>query len=209
MLKDIRNNYQQNELLEKDVKENPLEQFRIWLDESLRSKVNEPTAMVLSTVDGQNRPHARVVLLKEQNSQGFVFFTNYGSAKAGHIAINRFASLTFFWPELERQVRVDGSIERISGKLSDEYFASRPVDSRLGAWASPQSQVISSKNVLDESFSKYRKKFGDEIPRPPNWGGYLVIPYQIEFWQGRPNRLHDRICYQLEKNGWKIVRLAP
>ncbi|HBL77431.1 MAG: pyridoxamine 5'-phosphate oxidase [Bacteroidetes bacterium GWF2_42_66] len=209
MLKDIRNNYQQNELLEKDVKENPLEQFRIWLDESLRSKVNEPTAMVLSTVDGQNRPHARVVLLKEQNSQGFVFFTNYSSAKAGHIAINRFASLTFFWPELERQVRIDGSIERISGKLSDEYFASRPVDSRLGAWASPQSQVISSKSVLDESFSKYRKKFGDEIPRPQNWGGYLVIPYQIEFWQGRPNRLHDRICYQLEKNGWKIVRLAP
>ncbi|MDX9882732.1 MAG: pyridoxamine 5'-phosphate oxidase [Prolixibacteraceae bacterium] len=209
MLHEIRNNYQQDELQEKNVKENPLEQFRMWLDESIGKRVNEPTAMVLSTVDGQNRPHARVVLLKELTGRGFVFFTNYNSAKATQISVNGSVSLTFFWPELERQVRVDGSIEKVSSGVSDEYFASRPVDSRLGAWASPQSKVISSKKILDENFSKCRARFGEEVPRPHHWGGYQVIPNYLEFWQGRPNRLHDRICYRLEENCWKIFRLAP
>ena len=209
MLRDIRNNYQQRELHEKDVPGNPIEQFRLWLDEAIAEKVNEPTAMVLSTVDGQNRPHGRIVLLKDLTKQGFVFFTNYGSAKAGHISTHNHVSLTFFWPELERQVRIDGSIEKIGKKLSDEYFASRPVDSRIGAWASPQSQVIGSKAFLEENFNKCKTKFGGKIPRPQNWGGYLVQPYQIEFWQGRPNRLHDRLLYRLEKQGWNLVRLAP
>lgn len=209
MLRDIRNNYQQRELLEKDVHENPIEQFRKWLDEAIAEKVNEPTAMVLSTIDGQNRPHARVVLLKELSKTGFVFFTNYGSAKAGHISMRNYVSLTFFWPEQERQVRIDGTVEKIGRKISDEYFASRPVDSQIGAWASPQSQIIGSKKFLEDNFSKYQAKFGEKIPRPQNWGGYLVTPYQIEFWQGRPNRLHDRISYRLDKYNWKVVRLAP
>ena len=209
MLRDIRDNYQQLELHETEVHENPIEQFRNWLDEAIAEKVNEPTAMVLSTVGSQNRPHARVVLLKEITSHGFIFYSNYGSAKAGHISANKFVSITFFWPEMERQIRIDGMVEKISHKLSDEYFASRPVDSQLGAWASPQSQVISSEKVLDDNFKKFSKKFGEKIPRPNNWGGYLVKPYQMEFWQGRPNRLHDRISYQLEKTTWTIVRLAP
>lgn len=209
MLRDIRNNYQQRELHESDVHENPIEQFRLWLDEAIAENVNEPTAMVLSTIDGQNRPHGRVVLLKELTKQGFVFFSNYGSAKAGHISTHNYVSLTFFWPEQERQVRIDGAVEKVGRKISDEYFAGRPIDSQLGAWASPQSQVIGSKKVLEENFNKCKTKFGDKIPRPQNWGGYMVKPYQIEFWQGRPNRLHDRISYQLDKYSWKIVRLAP
>ncbi len=209
MLHRIRKNYQQNELREENVKPDPLEQFRLWQNEAIAGNENEPTAMVLSTVDGQNRPVARVVLLKELDFRGFVFFTNYNSAKARHIFANRFASLTFFWPGLERQVRVEGSIEKVSESQSDDYFASRPVESQLGAWASPQSQIIGSKEELYTNFSKYKEKFGETIPRPPHWGGYRVVPQRIEFWQGRPNRLHDRICYQLKNESWKIMRLAP
>ncbi len=199
----------QKQLLEKDVKQNPLTQFQIWLDELLEKRTDEQTAMILSTVDRENRPHARVVFLKELTIHGFMFFTNYNSAKAEHISANQFVSLTFFWPELERQVRVDGNVTKLSHMLSDEYFASRPVGSQLGAWASPQSQVISSRSMLDDNFNMYKEKFGDKIPRPQYWGGYLVKPYQIEFWQGRPNRLHDRICYRLDRNEWRIMRLAP
>ncbi len=209
MLQDIRNNYKQGELIENALKTDPVEQFRLWLDEAIEKNVHEPTAMILSSIGSQNRPHSRVVLLKELTGQGFVFFTNYGSAKAGQISDNKFVALTFFWPEIERQVRIDGQAERISHKLSDEYFASRPVDSQLGAWASPQSQVISSRKVLEDNFIKFSEKYGENIPRPKHWGGYLVIPYQIEFWQGRPNRLHDRILYHLDGNKWRIVRLAP
>ena len=209
MLQDIRNNYLQRELLENELTDRPVELFRLWLDEAIKKRVNEPTAMVLSTMGSQNRPHSRVVLLKELTSQGFVFFTNYGSAKAGQISANKFVALTFFWPELERQVRIDGQVEKIGQKFSDVYFASRPVESQLGAWASSQSQVISSRDILESNLRKYAKKFGENVPRPKHWGGYMVVPYQIEFWQGRPNRLHDRILYQLNGDNWTTVRLAP
>lgn len=209
MLRDIRNNYQQRELLETEVYANPLDQFRFWLNEAIAEKVHEPTAMVLSTVDSKNSPHARVVLLKDLTSEGFVFFTNYNSAKAAHISGNKYVSLTFFWPEQERQVRIGGCIKKVSKSISDDYFASRPIDSQLGAWASPQSRKIESKKVLEDNFSLYRTKFEHNIPRPKNWGGYLIEPSQIEFWQGRPNRLHDRIRYEHDKKMWNIVRLAP
>lgn len=209
MLRDIRNNYQQNELLEQNMHIEPLTQFRVWLDEAIAKDVAEPTAMVLSTIDGGNRPQARVVLLKDLSAEGFVFFSNYESAKGNDMSLNSAVSLTFFWPELERQVRISGNVRKTSDALSDDYFHSRPIDSQLGAWTSPQSRVIVSKEMLDKNFEKYRDQFGDQIPRPPNWGGYIVVPDQIEFWQGRPNRLHDRIRYVLENNKWRMERLAP
>lgn len=209
MLRDIRNNYQQNELLEQNMHIEPLTQFRVWLDEAIAKDVAEPTAMVLSTIDSGNRPQARVVLLKDLSAEGFVFFSNYESAKGNDMSLNSAVSLTFFWPELERQVRINGNVRKTSDALSDDYFHSRPIDSQLGAWTSPQSRVIVSKEMLDKNFEKYRDQFGDQIPRPPHWGGYIVVSDQIEFWQGRPNRLHDRIRYVLENNKWRMERLAP
>jgi len=205
----IRNNYQQRTLPEADLHANPVVQFRKWLDEAIAEKVNEPTAMVLSTVDDRDRPHGRVVLLKDITDKGFVFFTNYGSDKGKQMAVNRYVSLTFFWAEMERQVRIDGSIRKVSRRISDKYFAGRPCGSRIGAWASPQSEVIDSGKVLTDNFNRYKAEFGENIPRPPYWGGYMVLPYRIEFWQGRPNRLHDRICYLADNRSWNRVRLAP
>jgi pyridoxamine 5'-phosphate oxidase len=208
---DIRRDYSHKSLSENDVDTNAIRQFERWWHEAVNSKIDEVNAMTLATASIDALPSARIVLLKEVNEKGFVFFTNYESYKAQQLAENPKACLVFFWKELERQVRITGLIEKISGKQSDEYFQSRPESSRIGAWASPQSRVIEDRNWLDEKFNELVNKMeGATIPRPPHWGGYIVKPVVIEFWQGRPSRLHDRIQYTLEENGeWKIERLAP
>lgn len=208
---DIRRDYSHKSLSEKDVDVNAIRQFEKWWNEAVNSKIDEVNAMTLATASLDALPSARIVLLKEFNEKGFIFFTNYESYKAQQLAENPKACLVFFWKELERQVRITGLIEKVSGKQSDEYFQSRPESSRLGAWASPQSRTIESRNWLDEKFNELVNKMeGSKITRPPHWGGYIVKPVVIEFWQGRPSRLHDRIQYTLEENGeWKIERLAP
>ena len=209
MLRDIRKQYLFAALDEQNVLKNPFEQFEIWLKEAVESDQLEPTAMVLSTVDKLLQPHSRVVLLKEFTHESFVFYTNYEGHKAQQIAENNRVSLVFFWPVLERQVRIEGTVEKISEVLSTSYFKSRPLDSQLGAWASPQSKHIHSADFLDKQFQYYQYKFGNEVPKPPHWGGYSVKPTSIEFWQGRANRLHDRLLFSLEGKEWKISRLAP
>ena len=208
---DIRRDYSHKILSESDVDANAIKQFEKWWHEAVNSKIDEVNAMTLATASIDALPSARIVLLKEVNEKGFVFFTNYESYKAQQLAENPKACLVFFWKELERQVRITGLIEKINGKQSDEYFQSRPESSRIGAWASPQSRVIEDRQWLDEKFNELVNKMeGTAIPRPPHWGGYIVKPVVIEFWQGRPSRLHDRIQYTLEENGeWKIERLAP
>ena len=208
-LHDIRDEYSKQELSRRQCDSNPIKQFEKWLGEAIEAKVHEPTAMNLATLNAQGKPSSRVVLLKEVNSQGFVFFTNYQSQKGQALAINPFAALNFFWPELERQVRVEGAVEKLSEAQSDDYFAGRPYTSRIGAWASEQSAVIKSKNTLLAKAALIAAKYPFNVPRPPHWGGYLVIPEMIEFWQGRPSRLHDRIRYRLENNLWIIERLSP
>lgn len=207
----IRKEYKQQTLLETDVSADPVAQFTKWWDDALKSEIDEVNAMTLATADKNGMPAARIVLLKEFSEKGFVFFTNYNSHKGNELEINPNACLVFFWKELERQVRISGQVKKISTKESDEYFASRPEGSRIGAWASPQSQVINSREVIEENSGRYQQQFtGGNIPRPPHWGGYNVIPAVIEFWQGRPNRLHDRIRYSLQDDhAWKIERLAP
>jgi pyridoxamine 5'-phosphate oxidase len=209
MLRDIRKDYQQFQLDEKDLTSHPFDLFQVWLNDAIESKEDEPTAMTLSTsVDGY--PDSRIVLLKELNKRGFVFFTNYHSAKGSQIERNRSVALNFFWPKSGRQVRVRGVIEKLDNKQSINYFHSRPRNSQLGAWASEQSSQISNREVLESRFRYYEKLFEEqEIRKPDYWGGYLVIPTQIEFWQGRANRLHDRFLYSLENAIWLINRLAP
>jgi pyridoxamine 5'-phosphate oxidase len=208
---DIRRDYSHKSLSENDVDANAIRQFEKWWNEAVSSKIDEVNAMILATASSDGLPSARIVLLKEFNEQGFVFFTNYESYKAQQLAENPKACLVFFWKELERQVRITGLIAKISGKQSDDYFQSRPEASRIGAWASPQSRVIENRDWLDEKFNELVNKMeGTAIARPPHWGGYIVKPVVIEFWQGRPSRLHDRIQYSLEESGnWKIERLAP
>ena len=208
---DIRRDYSHESLSEKDADPNAIKQFQRWWNEAVDSAIDEVNAMTLATASLDGLPSARIVLLKEFNEKGFVFFTNYESYKAQQLAENPKACLVFFWKELERQVRITGLIEKVSGMQSDEYFHSRPESSRIGAWASPQSRVINSRDWLDKKFNELVKKMeGTEIARPSYWGGYIVKPVVIEFWQGRPSRLHDRIQYTLEENGgWKIERLAP
>jgi len=209
MLRDIRKQYLLAALDEGNVLENPFDQFERWLQEAIKDNQLEPTAMVLSTVDEHLQPHSRVVLLKELSHESFVFYTNYEGHKAHQMAQNKRVSLTFFWPTMERQVRIEGVIEKISEVLSASYFKSRPIDSQLGAWASPQSQVIHSNDFLEKQFQYYAQKFGNEVPKPPHWGGYVVKPTSIEFWQGRANRLHDRLLFTKQVDSWKISRLAP
>ena len=210
-IEDIRKVYQLQSLLEKDADANPVKQFEIWWQQVIESKIEEPNAMTLSTCTASGKPSSRIVLLKNIKKDGFVFFTNYLSRKGKEIESNPFVSLLFFWKELERQVRIDGEIKKISEQESDDYFFKRPKESRIGAWSSPQSEVIKSRDVLEKNVSDYIKKFDSQnIPRPPYWGGYIVIPTLIEFWQGRPGRLHDRLRYTLnEKSIWKMERLAP
>lgn len=208
---DLRKEYQQHSLLEKDVEADPILQFGRWWNDAVKSRIEEINAMTLATATASGIPSARIVLLKEYGQRGFVFFGNYESRKGNELAENPRACLVFFWKELERQVRITGTVEKISSGESDAYFLSRPAESRIGAWASPQSRVISGRQFIEDKLLKYQQQFENEtVPRPPYWGGYLVKPAAMEFWQGRPGRLHDRILYTVEENGtWKIERLAP
>lgn len=206
---DIRKDYRLAELDENTAGDDPLVFFGKWFTEAEQAKVNEVNAMTLATVDADHKPHARIVLLKGLDAKGFVFFTNYTSAKGHELEDNSFASLLFFWPELERQVRVEGICEKVEPSESDAYFASRPAGSCIGAWASPQSRIISSRDILDENYKMYLDKFGENVPRPPHWGGYRIIPHRIEFWQGRSSRMHDRILFVYEQGQWRKFRLAP
>ncbi len=207
----IRKEYSHQTLLEKDVDSNPVNQFTKWWQEALRSEIVEPNAMNLATASLDAMPSARIVLLKAFNEKGFVFFTNYQSFKAQQLVENPKACLVFFWKELERQVRITGLVDKISPQESDEYFNSRPATSRIGAIVSPQSRVIENRQWIDEKFNKLVNEMkGKKIQRPEYWGGYVVKPVIIEFWQGRPSRLHDRVQYTLSENGdWIIERLAP
>jgi pyridoxamine 5'-phosphate oxidase len=208
---DIRREYQQHTLLESGVDPDPFKQFGTWWEEALRSEITEVNAMTLATASPDGHPLARIVLLKGYDPQGFVFFTNYESLKGLHLAANPRACLLFFWKELERQVRISGRVEKLSGDENDEYFGSRPESSQIGAWASPQSKPISNRDWLEANEVKYQLKYqGKPVPLPPHWGGYQVRPESIEFWQGRPSRLHDRILYTLQAHGqWTLGRLAP
>ena len=205
----IRKEYKLRSLMETAVDPNPIIQFQQWWNEAISSNIEEPNAMTLATCGMDRKPSCRIVLLKGISNEGFVFFTNYNSRKGKELAENPHASLLFFWKEIERQVRVEGTVTRTSEEKSDEYFFSRPPSSRIGAWSSPQSEVISNREVLDNNVQQYEAQFGSEIPRPPHWGGYTVKPVAIEFWQGRPSQLHDRLLYTLDKGKWKIERLAP
>ncbi|MCG8475221.1 MAG: pyridoxamine 5'-phosphate oxidase [Cytophagales bacterium] len=206
----LRKDYSKKELKAKDCLENPIEQFNKWFKEALDSEVLEANAMTVASVDANGRPSSRTVLIKGVENGSFVFYTNYNSRKGQQLQEQPFASLTFYWRELERQVQIEGKVVKVSEETSDRYFESRPYKSKVGAWASEQSQVISSKNVVTKRFVEHTMKFLNKVPRPPHWGGFAVIPDRIEFWQGRPSRLHDRIVYTMDENGnWKKERLAP
>ncbi len=212
---DLRTDYRRETLDERDVAPDPFRQFGHWLDEAIRGQLPEPTAMTLATVGEEGRPSARIVLLKGFDSAGFVFFTNYASRKGADLALHPRAALLFHWVELERQVRIEGAVEKVAAAESDAYFASRPRASRLGAWASPQSEAIADRTVLQQRFTDVERRFaeaGENIPRPPHWGGYRLIPELLEFWQGRPSRLHDRVRYRRvspQAGSWTVDRLAP
>lgn len=208
---DLRQNYTFGGLIEHEVKDNPIEQFKIWFQEAVESDLLEPNAMTLATVNTEGQPSARMVLLKDLDKRGFVFFTNYNSEKGQHLAENPAAALVFWWDKLERQVRIQGAIEKVSAEESDNYFYTRPINSQLGAYISDQSQVIPNREFLEEKLTELKQKYeGKKIPRAEHWGGFRVIPHLIEFWQGRPSRLHDRLRYKLsENNSWIVERLAP
>jgi pyridoxamine 5'-phosphate oxidase len=206
----IRTDYSLKALSEADVKADAIDQFTQWWNEALKSDIDEVNAMTLATSDKTGQPSARIVLLKDYTSKGFVFFTNYESLKGNQLAENPAACLLFFWKELQRQVRIDGIVEKVAADESDAYFNSRPEGSRIGAWTSPQSKVIDDRNYLENRYLEFTEKFKEgKIDRPPHWGGYIVKPTRIEFWQGRASRLHDRILYTKINSNWKIERLAP
>jgi len=210
-LESLRSNYALSGLHETDLLGNPFQQFQLWLEQAIAAELPEPNAMTLATLSEEGKPIARMVLLKGLDEKGFVFYTNYDSAKGKQLTETDSAALVFWWAGLERQVRVEGTVEKVSSEESDAYFQSRPKASQLGAWASPQSQVIESREVLEKRLAQFEEKYATEkVPRPPHWGGFRVIPTAIEFWQGRPSRLHDRIRYELDEKGdWFYQRLAP
>jgi pyridoxamine 5'-phosphate oxidase len=208
---DIRKDYKLKNFLETDAKADAIEQFAVWWQEAISSEIDEVNAMTLCTASADGKPSGRIVLLKGYDADGFIFFTNYISNKGKQLANNPQACLVFFWKELERQIRVEGVIEKIGAEESDTYFFSRPVGSQIGAWASPQSSIIENREVIERNVEKYEKEFAvNPVSRPAHWGGYRLVPNCIEFWQGRPSRLHDRLQYSLQENGlWKMERLAP
>ncbi|OMG73313.1 pyridoxamine 5'-phosphate oxidase [Burkholderia ubonensis] len=211
-LADLRINYSRASLDEADAAPSPFAQFDRWFKEALDAKLPEPNTMTLATVGENGRPSARIVLIKGVDERGFVFFTNYESRKGRDLAAHPYAALLFYWIELERQVRVEGRIEKTSAEDSDRYFASRPLGSRIGAWASDQSAVIDSRATLEAREKAVSERYGDDPPRPPHWGGYRLVPESLEFWQGRPSRLHDRLLYTRDDtapHGWTISRLSP
>jgi pyridoxamine 5'-phosphate oxidase len=208
-LASLRKDYALKTLEERNVDRDPLKQFGVWLVEAIHAQVPEPSAMTLATVDSGGRPSGRIMLLKGVDPRGFTFFTNYESRKGRDLAANPAASLTFLWKELERQVRIDGTVERVSEAESDAYYATRPLGSRIGAWASPQSRVIESRSWLEERWSALSAQYGQAPVRPPYWGGYRLLPDELEFWQGRMSRLHDRIVFTRTGKDWTISRLAP
>ena len=209
-LSDIRRDYQLKQLDPKEVNADPIRQFEVWINEALDAKISDPTAMTLATATADGKPSARIVLLKYFSHDGFFFFTNYESRKGTELAENEQAALLFFWPELERQVRVEGHVIKASPELSDNYFASRPPESQLSAAISPQSKEVKDRSFLEELWTKKQQELGDDtIHRPDFWGGYRLVPDKIEFWQGRSNRLHDRVLYSRSADAWKLVRLAP
>lgn len=211
-LADMRRDYTRDGLSEAQAPAEPFELFHRWFADALETEQLpvEPNAMTLATVDEQGRPHCRVLLLKALDARGFTFFTNYDSAKGGELAARPFAAMTFFWPGLERQVRIEGRVERVSSEESDAYFQVRPLGSRIGAWASPQSRVIADRGELERLLAETEQRFLESAPQcPPHWGGYRLLPERMEFWQGRASRLHDRLNYRLDASGWLRERLAP
>ncbi|MGN7873443.1 Pyridoxamine 5'-phosphate oxidase [Mitsuaria sp. PDC51] len=208
-LSDLRKSYERDELDEQLASPEPLRQFREWLQQALDAGIPEPNAMTLATVGPDGRPSTRIVLIKDIEERGLVWYTNYDSRKGRELAAHPFAALQFHWVEMERVVRIEGRVEKVEAAQSDAYFASRPLDSRLGAWASPQSQVISSRAVLVANAAKAAAQHGLNPARPPHWGGYRLVPERWEFWQGRKSRLHDRLVYRLEDGIWVRERLAP
>jgi len=206
---DRRTSYERDELDEANAASEPFAQFARWLDDALAASLKEPNAMTVATADAAGHPSARIVLLRGWDERGFVFFTNYESRKGREIDANPHASLLFFWDVLEREVRIDGPIERLTADESDAYFARRPRGHRLSAWASPQSRVVPGRAALEAAMADAGARFADDVPRPPYWGGYRVIPAAIEFWQGRRNRVHDRLVYRRAGTGWTRERLAP
>ena len=208
-LAQLRKNYTFGQLSETEVPKQPLPLFQLWFDQAVKAQCPEPNSMTLATADKAGNPSARIVLLKGADENGFTFFTNYESQKGKHLAERPQAALLFHWHELERQVRISGNVERVSPEESDQYYHSRPPASRIGAWASPQSAIIPNREFLEEAEARFKSEYGDAPPRPQHWGGYRLRPTEIEFWQGRPSRLHDRIVYKLVGDRWQINRLAP
>lgn len=210
-IKDLRREYASRALDESSADPDPIRQFRVWLAEGVRANLMDVTAMTLATVTPEGDPAARTVLLKEVDDRGFVFFTHYASPKGRDLAAHPRAGLLFYWPDLERQVRVTGAVERVDSAASDAYFASRPRDSQIAAWAAEQSSALPHRRALEDAVAALQRKYeGSAVPRPPDWGGYRVLPERIEFWQGRPARLHDRLLYTRDTDGsWSRVRLAP
>ena len=211
-LADMRRDYSRDGLDEAQAPAEPFALFRRWFDDAVKTEQLpvEPNAMTLATVDEEGRPHCRVLLLKGLDEQGFTFFTNYDSAKGQHLAANPLAAMTFFWPTLERQVRIEGRVEKVTAKESDDYYQVRPLGSRLGAWASPQSRIIADRGELERLLAETQERFLNTAPHcPEHWGGYRLLAERIEFWQGRPSRLHDRLNYRLVDGNWQRERLAP
>lgn len=208
---DLRKEYTFRGLSETEAHPNPVEQFTVWFEQAIATQLPEPNAMTIATATANGRPSARIVLLKDYDERGFVFYTNYDSNKGQQLLENPWGAIVFWWAQLERQVRIEGSVEQVSAEEADAYFESRPKGSQLGAWASNQSQVIASREVLEQSLQQLQEKYeNQQVPRPPHWGGFRVIPTEIEFWQGRPSRLHDRLIYHRGDDGsWTMQRLSP